>query len=884
MNRWLEFLRLRLERYIMSIKITNRPEVTTPNDADIIGIVTDPAATRVDKKITVANLRGAITGSDVAVDDAGTPVTTAVTKLNFTGAGVAITEPVANEITVDISAGAGDALKADKLDQFAVTTSTELATVVTDATGTGAFVRAVNAVIGLANGTQLPLSTGVIGQLPLTNLQSASAPSRLLGRRSASAGSFEEITVGSGLLMSGSTIAATGVGLGVSYYLNAITDGGLETRNSGDGDYLARAAINWTQFKLLCASAQSQGKGIFFPGGNYPFSGFTNDGNGGMGDSISLTAPLVIIGSGVGITSFESAVPAEHAIYFTLGASGSHFHLNGISFKVNQPTLPSQDVIDAAISVAPTNPPSFYDASLSDVAVQYLAIKYKNSWIYEWDGASAWTLYRGVQQVLITGYQTESAEVTFIDIHDFDCDGVSVINSANNRDAEEIRIYNGTVKDYQATCISAYMDTGTEDDPKDDTIGDLRRKHLIVYNLDIQSNRSSHHIYVHPQVVTHIHSCRLEGAVDAAIQFENGSGIDGGQHLITSCFFRDNTRHIIGTASDGIDRARLQVIDCVFAGDGALFIRGSSTIKNNKFYITSLETIGFGVGMNGFSDVIIDGNLFEYWGGIIAPILELRNNQAGTCVVSNNYFKSKRGVTPAAMYWIAAGADPATSPRMNWIIENNVFDCIDFTDISTGVFLQDGDYIIRGNKFSGGLVSGAGWIGMSGTGTVVIDDNTFDASVGVLEVNRIAILINDGWSVSGRGNDFRGGAWIKNNTGSIRGIGLRNGHGGKIASAATMYLDPSFDEFTITGTTGITTLRFGASTSRAAPAVGNESINTTAAVAGILDNYNTCFVGDVVLYSLDGVSVGGLVGPAVVLTAGESVRLRATRAGFNALI
>lgn len=42
----------------------------------------------------------------VAVEDEGTPLTTAVTKFNFVGSGVVATEPVADEITVTIAGGA----------------------------------------------------------------------------------------------------------------------------------------------------------------------------------------------------------------------------------------------------------------------------------------------------------------------------------------------------------------------------------------------------------------------------------------------------------------------------------------------------------------------------------------------------------------------------------------------------------------------------------------------------------------------------------------------------------------------------------------------------------------------------------------------------------
>lgn len=131
---------------------------------------------------------------------------------------------------------------------------------------------------------QVALTTDVSGDLPLANLAPSSAASRLLGRGSASAGDWQEITLGAGITLSGTEISVTASGAGDVLGPASSTDNAVVRFNGATGKAVQNSGVivddsnNVTGVVALTTTGQVGGPNGSATAPAFAASGDTNTG------------------------------------------------------------------------------------------------------------------------------------------------------------------------------------------------------------------------------------------------------------------------------------------------------------------------------------------------------------------------------------------------------------------------------------------------------------------------------------------------------------------------------------------------------------------------------------------------------------------------------
>jgi hypothetical protein len=160
------------------------------------------------------------------------------------------------------------------------------------------------------------------GVVTYAKMQDVSASSRLLGRATAGAGDAEEITIGSGLSVSGTTLSVSGGPIAIITKTADETVTSSTTMQDDDELYwdgFTSGKSYWVEIKLLCTRTNT----TVTPAISFAFSG-NSDGYGRVGNN---AGSFIANGSntvGFSVTvGVNVGVPTNSIIYVSLKATGN---------------------------------------------------------------------------------------------------------------------------------------------------------------------------------------------------------------------------------------------------------------------------------------------------------------------------------------------------------------------------------------------------------------------------------------------------------------------------------------------------------------------------------------------------------------------------------
>jgi hypothetical protein len=196
-----------------------------------------------------------------------------------------------------------------------ITSLTSGQVLVANAAGTVFENKSVSGDATLANTGALTIASGAVSY---TKMQDVSAASRLLGRGSAGgAGDVEELSIGSGLSLSGTTLSATVVDTGITQLTGDVTAG---PGSGSQASTIANNAVTYAKIQDVSAASRLLGRGSASGAGdaqeitlgtNLSMSGTTlnaTGGGGGIGGSTGSTDNAILRADGTGGSTLQSSL------------------------------------------------------------------------------------------------------------------------------------------------------------------------------------------------------------------------------------------------------------------------------------------------------------------------------------------------------------------------------------------------------------------------------------------------------------------------------------------------------------------------------------------------------------------------------------------------
>jgi hypothetical protein len=351
-----------------SINIPHGTAPTAPNNGDCWTTTTGLFC-----RVNGATVGPYSNASAITAKDEGSSLTTATTSVDFVGSGVTATN-TGGAVTITIPGGAAGTVTATgtpasgNLTKFSGAASVTNADLSGDVTTSGALATTItNDAVSYAK------------------IQNVSAASKLIGRGDSGSGDPQEITLGTGLTMTGTTLSSSGGG-----------GGSITAKDEGSNLTTALTSIDFVGAGVT-ATNSSGDVTVTIPGGVVLLGTYTASGSTAVADFTSIPATykdLIIVATGrtAAASSFDSlnltvnglttsiydkqrifnATTTTIQVDSTLAQSGLQFFITSDTAAANQAGVTHIEIFDYAGTTFNKNVVGYSNADLNTTFSKYL--------------------------------------------------------------------------------------------------------------------------------------------------------------------------------------------------------------------------------------------------------------------------------------------------------------------------------------------------------------------------------------------------------------------------------------------------------------------------------------------------------------------------------